>query len=729
MNLFGMLFFIAFFFSIFIFNVEEHSGRSIASKEFSMADKNWKRSYLNFEPDFPYTGLIHKPSHDGEYMQRLFGKLVQVAHKYSNEDWLDVERGYYLTYNNFLLLSLQVPMHESNLMHFTIRDPEHYCQFTNNILDPMKESDNVHKIETRVAQEKYSEIMTIFPDLKEVYSDPSKLYKNYCKTSKMNAKARPACKRLKNSIIRIDNVNRLLRNFPKFKNKVTTEFEIKNCEKLKEFESVRQMQFANDYADVGIFMFNSTSHPKVFTSNAVFDFNSVIDYGVEFLYSGYSTVANHNLLDHPEKYNYHESLSCFEGLDARTFSGRMFIMRGAWAGNYNSGKIKKSCRIDENHDAFKNAKEFKKPGYRINDRGYLQSMAKFFLDYRDNKDFEDVFDDVDTDNLEYSMFHKYLPNGSIEKKAFEEIIYNVFYGKNKSEYIKQVLEIDYDSFSELILRKEELVQKKVYTEEIETEDLEKALHLVEQIPPSLDRESIGKIPMARIDTEVLLTIPKIKKESIWEEGYDFSILNPKIEDSEEFDFMIDEEPILEVHTVPVEAVHIPKKDQDLFTHIIKGSDVNIRSKASYDIEDICGNSQYAKILPIRFTKVGTDGDFIKVELENTDSIVDFKKCADLEIFFIHKSFEKEILDFEVLSLGKILGPVTLRDKPGKVDGIIIGYELPSDTVTVIIDSLILEGSSSSSQYLWYQIIRADGERGWFYSGKAGEGQKIEVLDE
>ncbi len=154
MKVFSMLFFVAFFFSIFLFHAsEKHNSRTIASKQSSMADRNWKRSYINFAPDFPYKGLIHKPGHDGEYMQRLFGKLVQSAHSHSEEAWLDPGRGYYLTYNNFLLLALQVPMHESNLMHFTYRDPKFYCEFSNNVLDPVLKEDYVHENESKVAQD------------------------------------------------------------------------------------------------------------------------------------------------------------------------------------------------------------------------------------------------------------------------------------------------------------------------------------------------------------------------------------------------------------------------------------------------------------------------------------------------------------------------------------------------------------------------------------------------
>jgi hypothetical protein len=723
--MFGMLFITAFFFSLFIFNVEKHSGRSVAAKQFSIADRNWERSFLNFQPNFPYTGLIHKPGHDGEYMQRLFGKLVQKAHKHSHEEWLDVSRGYFLTYNNFLLLSLQVPMHESNLMHFTSRDPKHYCEFTNNVLDPVKDSDYVLRNETKKLDNIYAEIITLLPDLKSKFTTPKKLYSKYCKSSEMKKEVKGHCKRMRVPIIRIDNANRLNKYFPKFKRTVKTPINIKNCEKLNQFDNIKQMQFANDYADVGIFMFNTASHPEMFSTDAVFDFDSVIDYGIKFLYSGYSTVANHNLLDHPENYRYNSSLSCFKGHDARSFAGRMFIMRGAWAGNYNSGKTSKSCRIDESHSTFKKVSAMKKAGYKLNDKGYLENMAKFFLKYKNDENFKTVFNKVKLKNLRESMFHKYLPKDSLEFKAFKEIIHNVFYGKNKRTYIEQVLEKDYDSNSQLIItdesneRENEYIQEAipvVLKENIKIEAVES--NQENKLEETKENTEAKKGPEASISgqTSEIYVEPKSELEDVR------SFIEPN-----EIPLSKNDRP--EIGDVDIQAVRIPMKDPRLLTHIIEGKDVNIRSKPSYSSKDLCGNTKMATNLPVRFHLVGADGDFVRIEVESNKEIITNKLCEDLNIFYIHKKYKKQILDYEVLHIANISGPVTLRSIPGKANSSVLDYEFPSDTPIVIIGKKILDGTKSSNQYIWYKLLRPDGLRGWFYSGKVGQQQKVQVLDE
>lgn len=687
MKAFGMLFFTAFIFSLFIFNEKKHSGRNVAAKQFSMADQNWERSYLNFPPNFPYTGLIHKPGHDGEYMQRLFGKLVQRAHKYSHEDWLDVERGYFLTYNNFLLLSLQVPMHESNLMHFTLRDPKYYCEFANNVLDPQRKEDFVHENETKVGLEQYEQIIKKIPSLAEQYKSPKELNSKYCRTAKKSPLVSEQCGRLKKAMIRIENVRLLKKNYPRFSKKVSTSVDVKNCDKLMQFERVKQMQFANDYADIGIFMFNSNSHPDIFTTNGVFDFNSVIDYGVKFLYSGYSTVAKHNLLDHADSYQYKESLSCFEGLDARSFSGRMFLMRGAWAGNYNSGKISKSCRIDEDHSAFKNAKSYKKPGYKLNDSGFLKSMAKFFLEFRDTKEFQSVFKGVDLGRIGPSSFHKLLPGDSIERKAFEEILFNVFYGKNKNTYLSQVLEKDYDSESEIVL-----------TEESNNNESE-----------FIETQIIPKTEVTEIKSDEAKEDEALDNEDLGETPVDV------------LDDVLDE--------VIVESTLIPSLDPREFTHILDGEDLNIRSMASYERAAICGNTKSSPSKVIRVFVKKEVNDFVELGFENSSEFNLKNECQGLGLYYIHKDYVKQVYDYQVLFKARLLKPVTLRDKAGKDGSLIIDYKFPSDDRLFVIGESILEGSHSSHLYVWYEIIRSDGSRGWFYSGKQGNTQKIEVLND
>lgn len=359
--------------------------RSIASRTKTIADINFRRNFLSLEHSHGYRGLFHN-GNDSEYITRLFGQIIQAADELAREDWYHPEESIYNHYHLFLLLSLVVPSHESALMHFTLREKAKYCYFFNDVLDPMEAKDNVADF------------------YKKALMQLDSADKGYAKT-----------KRRYESKIR--NANFLTTYYPIFeKAKGGKKLEVKNCDKINTSE-VYQLMFSGDYADVGMFMINAKSHGDFFAEGGILNFDTMKDYALEFLYSGFKRISLNN-----------DSYSCLAGLqisDPDLYAQN--ILKGSWAGRYNSGNTGKTCRFMNPNDKFS-----------ANDVSYARSLKKFF----------------EPEGRKISLFEKFLPLESIERKAFVELMDNVKNQTNNQVYLAQVLKTDYQSESNHILTNE-----------------------------------------------------------------------------------------------------------------------------------------------------------------------------------------------------------------------------------------------------------------------------------
>lgn len=290
MKLFAGVFTFIFFLCAFLFN-SKHS-RFPAGDPPSLADRNYRRSYISLDNSFSYAGLTHRPGRDSEYVRRLFGKLIQIADKKAQlwrEENFDI-------YQTFLLASLAVPLHESSLMHFTRRDPQKYCYFSNDVLVDIKLAiDQLEKTKTQGRQVE----------------------------------------------IKLNNARYLDRNIKRFYEALGNGQDLfQSCDELSSLAEVQQLLFSNDYADVGLMMLNSSSHGSFFRAERIFYVDEVIHYGLSYLYDGFEEIALNNL----------EYPCLVAASDSKDFTYR--LIQGAWSGKYNSGNVSKTCRFTDPNNRY-----------------------------------------------------------------------------------------------------------------------------------------------------------------------------------------------------------------------------------------------------------------------------------------------------------------------------------------------------------------------------------------
>jgi hypothetical protein len=552
-----------------------------------------------------------------------------------------------------------------------------------------------------------------------VYSNAAELRKNYCypqtkvkKSQNKNtaAKLNKLCRSLKFNIISYENAIFLLTGHHQFQKATQKKHGFKNCVKLDDREEVKQVLFANDYSDIGLMMFNSKYHSEFFATGKLFDFDQVIDHGLEYLYRGYLVVAFHNLYSIKQKdalwrkkygknYPYHKytkRLSCFDGMDARTFKGRNFVMRGAWAGRYNSGQVSKSCRFNWTNSSYLNGK------FRKNDTNYQSNLAKIFHAYKDDKteknSFKLAFSDVPKSHIGSSLFHLYLPQGSIESKAFHELINNVYHGKNDNEFISQVLETNYNSNTNLIAKS------------------------------TKKKEEPVNITLQTVEGKVLL---EVNEE---EESLDSDVQETvTIRGTRSSDFDFNEEGIVETSTDLDESVTqisstevFQRFNKKKMTHIIIGSEVNIRRDGEYGWDYVCGNTRVDDSQdPIKVEKIGVKGDFTEVKFKNRGKFVYIKGCLELDTFFVYTPQIKEIEDYNVSKIIKLRTFTSIRDGVGSKNTTVLGSIGPGSELKVINEDI--DTGTHGKDYIWYQYMAQDGTRPWLFAGVVGERLKVEVI--
>jgi hypothetical protein len=724
MKLFGILFSTAFLITFFFFKEEVNKSmpaRGLAAKSLKpLPQQNYRRSFVSLGENIAYEGLLHIPGHDSEYTRRLFGKLIQKSHSLSHADLLDESKKIYLNYNTFLLTALQVPSQEGKLMHVTKRDPQDWCYFSNNVIDPVNTKDFVHDYYPKTISKLSLEINNKKED-KIVYANPNDLRKNYCYPSKPIKKSKDKavrdelnalCRSLKFNIVSYENAIFLLTGHHQFQKATNHKNQFKSCSKLDDREEVNQLLFANDYSDVGLMMFNSTYHSEFFSTGKIFKFDDVIDHGLEYLYQGYLAVAFHNLYTKTQKdelwkrkygrrYPYHKhakKLSCFDGQDARTFKGRTFVMRGAWAGKYNSGQVSKSCRFTSKNKNYLNGK------FRKNDTNYQTNLAKLFKDYKNDQNevdaFQSAFSEVSKAYIKSSLFHLYLPKGSLEEKAFRELIDNVYHGKNSRMFLKEVLDTDYNSKTNLIVTNKKRSPN----------------------PNSILVETVeGRVMLQNSDTE---------DSSITDR--DENLVFFPTDNSTELDF--DENGII-IHTsnepgIGINQVSSTENFQRInkkkMTHIIVGSEVNIRKAGKYGYDQVCGNTRIDDSQdPLKVDFIGIEGDFTEIKFHDRGKFVYVKGCLDRETFFIYTPQVIEIEDYSVLRIIKLKTFTSVRDGAGTKDTSVIGSIGPGSELKVINEHIYT--GSNGKDYLWYQYMAKDGTRPWLFAGIAGGRLKVKEI--
>lgn len=632
---------------------------------------NYKRSFITLNDNIPYKGLTLEDGKDSIYVKKLFGKLIQEADRLAREDFYKPEIGVFKNYFTFLLTSLQVPFHESSLTHFVKRD-DSYCYLTNHFLNKETlqgrgirehldfEISNLRK-EIEIAKEKG-----------ESTEGHNSLLKRYLGWKKVSGA---------NSIIGYldDNITAFYKAYGRGDDIFWS------CEKhLFEQDVIQQMLFSNDYADIGMFMLNAKSHSQVFASGDIFDVDKVISYGLSYLYSGHKNSGGfYNIAKNSEGF------SCLQGLEESNPSEyAKRLIRGVWSGQYNSGNLSNTCRfMNPSHT------------WARNDQAYFKNFRRIF----------------DKNLSEGSLWHGYLPAGSIEEKAFLELIDNVENQKNSYNFIGKVLLTDYDSEDSVVV--DNSVEDQVIEDVVDIieDDVDQGVSVVlsDIRTDAVDQVVTDATGQLTNDSQVQAN------DSIQDVG---NIDDDQIVDSSDIGKVEDDKPTDIIGDLPQ---RVTEKE-----YIISGSNINIRSApVAKGNRTVCGNTRlYKGESALKVIKVGDDvKNFAKVKSSNIKSLLFSKRCSQLEYLYIYSDYVKEI---EVAST---------TDQSDEVTSQVINEEkriaiLPYQIVTRLSPSIkgkktnetvgpgeveITGEKNYSGKYFWYEFLDHDGVKKWFYAGENG----------
>lgn len=735
-----LLFTVSFGFCFFIFGDNPKVKRSLASGSKSLADMGHTRSYIILDENVKTQGLMNKPEGDGEYTRRLVGKLLQSAHKRSHNDWLMKENSNlsFNTYNTFLLLSLQVPYHESGLMHFVKRSPE-YCYFANDILDPINPRDFHTKFYPKKIKELTSRIKQIKSDLglaskdellRKLRRELSNEKVRYTAAKDLYQKANPNNKKIKEGGARV------------FNRYTGLDGKYKHCTKFMKTpdEETVGLKFSNDYQDVGLLQFNVASHWEFFRDHEIFNFNVMVDYGVEFLYDeGFNFLVNMRNLNPEQRKKIQKKkkiptlfkkLECFENLNMNNFQDRIKVVQGSWAGRYNSGHVMRSCRITKS-----------KYSRKLNDDNFKVNLSRLFYQFKEDQLWKDTFSPfkLSSDDVT-SLYEKFLPVESLERKAFDELVENVYYGKNNKQYLTQVLSKNYDSkqvenienHTEILKVEEDLEEEAVILAEsdqgeplVESYEVEENIAEKPQSPQQVDDVVEGTIDSSS---------EKIKENEIKERSVELIVSEESIHVEEIVDIqstksekeveVILKEDLMDIIPPQEIKVDIPLKNVDRLTYMIRGANVNLRVAPDYADDKVCGNTKNFNNKPVKLSYIKLVNDFVEVQFDSVDAVSLSPECRSLKTLFIHKYYVERVEEFGIVKQYNYIpgGPRPLRLKRGKSQPK-VGLIGPG-IINVIDEHTYL------NKYLWYRILSNDGKKYWIYIGNIELGTlRAEVINE
>lgn len=239
-----------------------------------------ERQHFTLSPDMEIQGPIlnnfkERERYNRQVVNILLSEASQLAKEYRDYD--DYE-----AYWSFIILSLAVPFHESNIVHFWRN------------------------------------------------SDPSK-----CLTKSNEGSKLPSSLRTTRRIFQ----NR----FRKGENKV-----FPDCSDLEKEETVNTIIHGADSSDFGLMQLNIRWHDAHFVAPKKYlNVRSTANYGLNFIKNSYSTGFDQIYRNGTQKY------SCLDAGDGKIDYEK--LIRGTWAGKYNSGNTKPSavCRFNNSNSPHK----------------------------------------------------------------------------------------------------------------------------------------------------------------------------------------------------------------------------------------------------------------------------------------------------------------------------------------------------------------------------------------
>ncbi len=184
-----------------------------------------------------------------------------------------------------------------------------------------------------------------------------------------------------------------------------------DCRFFSKDEKVNQL-LSSPTGDTGIMQVNARYHAPAFEPVMLMNVYRSIDYGIQYVWDGFEEInSNQKRFKCDFTSNPYNPFSEMKGSKA---SRQWNLIRATWAGRYNSRSV---CRYMTKNE---------------NDVNFQKNLASLVRD-------------------DSSMFHRYLPEGSLERKTFLEIIAN-FRLSFSTEKIKEQT----DSLNELLVQKEEI---------------------------------------------------------------------------------------------------------------------------------------------------------------------------------------------------------------------------------------------------------------------------------
>ena len=355
---------------------------------------NYERNYLGINPQKKIKGFVHNEGKDGVYMQRLFGEILQIANSLAKDDFYFPEDGIYRFYNTFLLNALLVPYHESSLMHLTHRSTDK-CYLANDLVDFdfLGEDSALSFIKKVIGPQR---------DVDISLSKKVSLLSNSSKSTLRVWLRKNIAPDLDLGLTRFFNLTKHPRSlFPA-------------CHKFDE-DKFTQLLFAGDYSDIGIYQLNSEYHFEMMRDDRIFNTVETIKYGVSYLYQGHNKLGGFKALS-----NNRNEYECLQS-DSDSVDLYKDIARGNWAGQFNSGQLKASCRFTNIY----------LPDAR--DESFVNSLETFIM--------------AEKEGLKPNSWALFLPEDSIEKMAYLELISNFKNLENSRVYIDKVLKTDYSQIS------------------------------------------------------------------------------------------------------------------------------------------------------------------------------------------------------------------------------------------------------------------------------------------
>ena len=284
-----MMFFLSFKSFALVLDGFYGGDKSIDDTRSSLYRYHPRSTYISISPDQKVSGMAHTGNNDSEYVTMIYSSILRIAGDIAAEQ---LEMGNKDIYYAFLMMALMVPYHESRLMHFRINEPE-------------------MKYDKKRRWRGCSQ-----------YANSGK---NIFYTNKTTGKYVVYNPEKKHKI---------------FKGIFRDEFNpiAPDCSRLNQDSTTAQLLSSGLLEDMGIMQLNFAAHTNMYLAKDILSLEKTLNYGLSYLYKGLRQIVL-NKKKYPCILNADGSINVYN------------LIRGNWAGKYNSGHVKKTCRFarDDSH--------------------------------------------------------------------------------------------------------------------------------------------------------------------------------------------------------------------------------------------------------------------------------------------------------------------------------------------------------------------------------------------